>query len=102
MPISRELKARWLERLESPDAKWAGGVLHNKETGGMCCLGHLADITDSWDNEDRDTVDGNPEDPDVPFHGLTSHEIQTLVVKNDYRREFPLEEIRALPEEEAA
>lgn len=44
MAISKELKERWIARLESPDAKWAGQTLLDKGTGGMCCLGHLADM----------------------------------------------------------
>lgn len=44
MAISKELKARWLERLRSPEAKWASETLVHAKSGGMCCLGHLADI----------------------------------------------------------
>lgn len=102
MPISKELKARWLERLESPDAKWAGGVLHNKSTGGMCCLGHLADITDSWDDLGKSTVSGSFELPESGFWGLTLDEIHELAEVNDGFGRFPIDPIRELPEEEAA
>lgn len=97
MAISKDLKERWIARLESPEAKWAGGQLHDTETGGMCCLGHLADITDSWDDESRYTVHDNAGEPYAPFHGLTEAEMSSLVRANDDREEFPLDLIRALP-----
>ena len=43
--LTDELLDRWLERLRDPKARKARGRLRNKR-GGMCCLGHLADLVD--------------------------------------------------------
>lgn len=99
MPITQELKDRWLARLESPEAKWAGGILHNTDTGGMCCLGHLADIVGAWDDESHTEVCGEDGEPPAPFCGLTLKEMHLLIDFNDGQEAFPIDLIRTLPVE---
>lgn len=102
MPITRELKERWIARLESPEAKKAERVLMDVASGGMCCLGHLADIQGTLHKERGDV----PKGMENPFSdylardsfGLTLPEMERLAELNDENDGFPIEEIRALPE----
>ncbi len=115
MAISKELKERWIARLESPEAKWAGSILRNPETGGMCCLGHLADIQghlspDGKFRPPHDFVDAafdeelcvltvyDDEDARaVSFYGLSLTVQNDLAGANDLHGRFPIDMIRALP-----
>ena len=103
------LKKAWLERLEDPKSRKARGRLRNK-TGGMCCLGHLAEIAypnGKWDES------GNylPHTQASDYYHLGMLEIawakpiigtpiRALVHANDRFTGFPLKQIRALPESE--
>jgi hypothetical protein len=122
MAISKELKERWIARLESPDAKWAKGALLDLNTGGMCCLGHLADIQGHLDKETAHFIppcddggawfeealcvlsthdglddDGDPNIVTVAFYGLDHKTQNDLAAANDGNGHFPLDMIRALP-----
>lgn len=112
MAITRELKARWLKRLRDPSSKHASGRLSDGK-GGMCCLGHLADLQGhlastgsiSHDKlgfhngtghhevcliEDRDTK------KKIYLYGLSKHTQGRLAHLNDSRGKFPIKEIQAL------
>lgn len=115
MAISKELKERWIARLESPEAKWAGRQLLDAETGGMCCLGHLADMQghlepngifnppceDEGARMEEDLCVLSVTERDgvhvIPFYGL-DYSVQSALAKaNDDGKAFPLDMIRALP-----
>lgn len=106
MPISKELKARWLERLQSDDAVQHRGYMC--QTGSfedvtsktpMCCLGHLAYITETLKTQ---LEDDNETSVLEQSFGLTEQEMLNLAKINDYAEDgtgrFPIEEIKALPE----
>ena len=113
MAISKELKEKWLERLRSPDAKWAGSQLHDTETGGMCCLGHLADLQGDLVDRCIYHPDGEGSEADCSYYdsiklewvylyGLDKLTQDDLVRDNDGLKRFPIELIEALPVEEAS
>jgi len=125
MPITKELKQRWLERLKSGDAKWHKGHLKDPDGGsGMCCLGHLAHIqghlsesgafvapvddeSAEFDDElcgysivvDYDEFNG-PVTDFLSYYGLSYDEQAGLAAANDEGGAFPIELIEALPETE--
>jgi len=115
--ISKKLKQLWLERLVSPEAKWAKGALKDTETGGMCCLGHLADIQGHLTPKGRfhprrierhetgsrqicvisTNVEGLWEPTTEEFYGLDLYTQKYLARLNDSQKAFPIDAIRALP-----
>lgn len=119
MAITRELKSRWLERLRDPNSKHARGRLKNIRTGGMCCLGHLADLQGHLTEDGFIDVEAVGYDPkiwkgsgylcnarktdkiiDVPLYGLSPHIQSKLSEANDELNEFPIELIEKLKTKE--
>lgn len=104
MPIARELKEKWIKALQSGDYTPTTGLLWRGIRGSwngrknMCCLGVLADITNSWDADEPGRVKGNSSAPPTGFCGLTAHEITDLAQWNDHFGDYPVHKIRDLEE----
>ncbi|MEM7663805.1 MAG: hypothetical protein AAF292_16300 [Pseudomonadota bacterium] len=121
MPITKDLKRRWIERLEDPKSKHQACALigpHN----AMCCLGHLADMHGLLNHETGAIIVPEQELPDTArwfgsnglcsvriiddfvdpeslfLFGLTKKEQIMLSKANDREGEFPIEMIKDLPE----
>lgn len=95
MALSKALKERWIEALESGEYRKAREFLYNPNSKGYCCLGVLADIQfpdDTWKDEKaimpKDLDDwgkyGWPGDMDVI----------DLARLNDSRAGFPIDYIK--------
>lgn len=106
MPIKRELKEKWLKALQSGAYEQTSTVLWRRtkypENGkkNMCCLGVLADITNTWDKGAPGRVGGNSTLPPAGFHDLTAGELTMLSGLNDRYGRYPIEEIALLKEED--
>jgi hypothetical protein len=115
VPISKELKAKWLTKLRDPETKHAQNTLVDLKTGGMCCLGVLGIVAGCEVKSEPDPT-GSPygylltQNNEVKVGhygeevGLTSGEIVMLAEANDepgvtdFSPVLPL--IEALPETE--
>lgn len=106
MPIKRELKEKWIKALQSGDYTpttaflWRGTRDSWDGRKNMCCLGVLADITNSWDADEPGRVGGNSTLPPAGFHDLTAGELTMLSGLNDRHGRYPIEEIALLKEED--
>lgn len=114
--MKAEIKERWIKRLEAGPRK-AREVLRN-HAGGRCCLGHLCDIyaedhpeAGGWhkpngpgrdicffDRDGRNSTSTLP--PGVSaWAGLSKDDQNPLAIANDKKPGYPLNLIRALPED---
>jgi hypothetical protein len=102
--MKREIKEAWLNRLESPEAKHTRLKLHNSETGGMCCLGHLMAVCgiepEEFVNNCHESDEGIPSVEFLNSVGLSFGKASDLADMNDRWGRFPLHPIRALPVED--
>ena len=106
--MKAEIKRRWIERLEAGPRK-ARRELRNK-AGGRCCLGHLCDIAINdgvigpW-RKDSDFgwlcegVVSHLPGAVQQWAGLSIEDQIPLIHANDDNPGYPLDLIRALPEE---
>lgn len=99
MPITKWMKEKWIERLEDPNSKKAIGNILDKKTGGMCCLGHLADINGDLElAQYTNTLGIGMYGNKSPTYGLTVGERDMLSHLNDTEPGFPIGAIRELEE----
>lgn len=105
--MKREVKEMWLEALQSGKYRKARERLRNKN-GGMCCLGVLCDIAPvgKWYGLlYLGHPDAAPRRGDLPpevrsWASLSKLGANTLASLNDSKPGYPIEAIKALPEED--